>query len=371
MRRVLKEWRLLLLTALPVLVILFAVKLGTGFGPDLPGPRLREEIGIVAPFSLCTPSPDKIRRPAQPINDQGQWRRLGLISELSFDETRAVTAGGIVYAGTGALPNSDGSFFRSLRTFNSYDPATGRVERLPRVPIGVDHTVLGTWRGDVYVFAGRADRETSDRAFRYSVRGGRWTELARMPGRRVAGAGATIGDHFYFVGGALANDVNVPNPFRTLFVYSFREDRWHRATGMPTGRHHTAATALDGKLYVAGGRRGKNLALDTFERYDPRTDSWERLAPLPLGVGGLGLVAAGGRVIAISGGDDADLWVTPATWAYNPSTNRWTRLGDLGVPRHGFGATVVDGKVYVLGGAPCPLSGRTAVGEVLTDLASR
>ncbi len=100
-----------------------------------------------------------------------------------------------------------------------------------------------------------------------------------MPGRRVAGAGATIGDHFYFVGGALANDVNVPNPFRTLFVYSFREDCWHRATGMPTGRHHTAATALDGKLYVAGGRRGKNLALDTFERYDPRTDSgrgWRR-----------------------------------------------------------------------------------------------
>ena len=371
MRGVLKEWRLLLLTALAALAILLAVKLGTGFGPELPGPRVREGLGIVAPFSLCEPSADKIRKPLQPVNDQGRWRRLGLISELSFDETRAVTAGGIVYAGTGALPNSDGSFFRSLRTFNSYDPATGRVEKLPRIPIGVDHTVLGTWRGDVYVFAGRSNRSTSSRVFRYAVRERRWTELAQMPGRRVAGAGATIGDHFYFVGGALANDVNVPNPFRTLFVYGYRDDRWRVAAGMPTGRHHTAATALDGKLYVAGGRKGKNLALDVFERYDPRTDSWETLPPLPLGVGGLGLVAAGGRVIAISGGDDANLWVTPATWAFDPATNRWTRVGDLGIPRHGFGATVVDDKVYVLGGAPCPLSGRTAVGEVLTGLAGR
>lgn len=370
MRRVFRDWRLLLLTALPVLLILFALKLGTGFGPDLPGPRLREQLGIKAPFSLCKPSADQIRQPLQPIAGEGRWQRLGAVPQLSFDETRATSAGGVVYAGTGAVPNETGTFFKSLRSFNSYDPATGRVERLPKLPLPVDHTVFGTWHGDVYVFGGQSDHSTSDRAFRYSVRERRWTELARMPGRRVAAAGATIGDNFYFVGGALANDINIPNPFRTLFVYSFQQNRWHRATGMPTGRHHTSAAALDGKLYVVGGRRGENLALGEVERYDPRSDSWERLPPLPLGVGGLGVASVAGRLIAISGGDDGNRWVTPATWAFDPATNRWTRLGDLGVPRHGFGAAVVADRVYVFGGSPCPLTGRTAVGEVLTGLAA-
>jgi N-acetylneuraminic acid mutarotase len=366
-RRLLGEWRLVVVTLVPLFLILLAVKLGTGFGPDLPGPRIREELGIVAPFSLCQPSPDTIRRPSQPIAvGSPRWRRLGRIPRLSVDETRATAAGGIVYAGTGALPNKTGSFFKSLRSMASYDPGTGKVERLPGIPIPVDHTVLGTWHGDIYVFGGRSDDVSSDRAFRYSVRDRRWTELARMPGRRVAGAGATIGDHFYFVGGALANDVNVPDPFRTLLVYSFRDNRWRVATGMPTGRHHTAAAALDGELYVVGGRRGNNLALDAVERYDPSTDSWERLAPLPMGVGGLGLVAAGGRLLAISGGDDGARWVTPATWAYEPAANHWTRLGDLDVPRHGFGAAALDNSVYIFGGSPCPLTGRTAIGEVLT-----
>lgn len=368
MRRALRNWRLVLLTALPVLVVLFAIKLGTGIGPDLPGPRLRESIGLEEPFSLCTPSPDKTRSPSQPVTGAARWRRIGLVSEISFDEIRATAVDGIVYAGTGALPNDDGTFFKSLRHFVSYDPKTGRVERLPRLPAGLDHAALGSWNGDVYAFGGRSDDTTSNRAFRYSVRERRWTELAPMPGRRVAGAGATIGDRFYFVGGALANDINVPDPFRTLFVYDFRADRWSHETGMPTGRHHTAAAALDGKLYVAGGRRGTNLALDVVERYDPATDEWERLPPLPMGVGGLGLVAAGGRLIAISGGDDAERWVTPATWSFDPATSAWTRQGDLGVPRHGFATAVVGDRVYAFGGAPCPLTGRTAVAEVLTGL---
>lgn len=371
MRRIRSNWRLLLLTSAPVLLILLVAKLGTGFGPDLPGPRLREKLGIQAPFSLCKPSPDKVRRPSQPIRAAGRWRRLGVISALSYDETRATSVNGIVYAGTGALPNKTGTFFKSLKYFVSFNPETGRIEQLPKLPAPVDHTVFGAWQGDVYVFGGRSDNTTSDRVFRYSVTRRRWTELARMPGPRVAGAGATIGDRFYFAGGALANDINVPDPFRTLLVYDFRTNQWRQAAEMPTGRHHTAAAALDGKLYVVGGRRGKNLALNAVERYDPRTDSWERLPPLPLGSGGLGLAALDGRLIAISGGDDGNRWVTPATWSFDPSSNRWTRAGNLGVPRHGFGAAAVANQIYIFGGSPCPLTGRTGVAEVFSGPPAR
>ena len=49
---------------------------------------------------------------------------------------------------------------------------------------------------------------------------------------------------------------------------------------MPTARSELAAAALDGRIYVAGGiaQWGTTAA---FEAYDPATDRWEELPPLP------------------------------------------------------------------------------------------
>ena len=96
----------------------------------------------------------------------------------------------------------------------------------------------------------------------------------------------------------------------------------------------------------------------------------ERLAPLPLGAGGLAVVSAAGMVVAIGGGDDGENWVTPATWALDPDEGHWRRLADLNVARHGHGAAAVGSDVYVFGGAPCPGYGRTDAVESLRPSAA-
>ena len=55
---------------------------------------------------------------------------------------------------------------------------------------------------------------------------------------------------------------------------------WARAAPMPTSRSELAAAALAGRIYVAGGiaQWGTTAA---FEAYDPATDRWEELPPLP------------------------------------------------------------------------------------------
>jgi non-specific serine/threonine protein kinase len=122
---------------------------------------------------------------------------------------------------------------------------------------------------------------------------------------------------------------------------------------------------LNGRLYVVGGRTDTDFSASAVERFDPARATWERLAPLPLGAGGLAVVAAAGMVVAIGGGDDPERWVTPATWALDAGDGRWRRLADLNVARHGHGAAVVDGTVYVFAGAPCPGYGHTDVVELL------
>ena len=76
-------------------------------------------------------------------------------------------------------------------------------------------------------------------------------------------------------------------------------------------------------------------------------------------------------LVAIGGGDDAEAWVTPATWALDADEGGWHRLADLNVARHGHGAAAVGSEVFVFGGAPCPGYGVTDAVESLKPTAGR
>src|SRR5215472_4849823 len=60
---------------------------------------------------------------------------------------------------------------------------------------------------------------------------------------------------------------------------------WEKRASAPLHRSETAAAMLDGKIYIAGGLAGPSnffTGISTsFEVYDPATDAWKELAPLP------------------------------------------------------------------------------------------
>jgi N-acetylneuraminic acid mutarotase len=360
--------RVLLLSLVLVPGALLGLKLATGIGPDLPGPRVREVLGVVEPFGACTPRPDGVRVPAVPVaaSFPAKWQREQDVEAFKDEEVRAAAAGGVVYAGIAARPNEEGTIFSALGTFYEYELGGG-VSRLRPMPIPAHHSAIAVWKGDVYVFGGFTDGRASNRVWRYSPRQEKWRAMASMPRARGALAGGVIDDRFYAVGGASSALLQDPDVYGVLDVYDFRTDSWTRGPSMPTARHHLGAAAVEGRLYAVGGRGSHEAqALDALEAFDPSTKRWERLAPLPLGVGGLQAIGWKGRLIALSGGDDGDAqWVTPATWSYSPSTRSWTRLPDMRVPRHGFGAVVLAGRVYALGGSPCARYGATAAVESL------
>ncbi len=128
------------------------------------------------------------------------------------------------------------------------------------------------------------------------------------------------------------------------------------STASSTGfkaRSDFAAVALNGKIYVIGGRNG-NTNDSTMDVYDPSTDTWS--TPVTTGTftprWGLGAAVVGGKIY-VMGGVNSDLQIGMSTLeVFDPSTNTWstpTTTGAL-IGRDAFATAVVNGLIYVIGG---------------------
>jgi N-acetylneuraminic acid mutarotase len=133
--------------------------------------------------------------------------------------------------------------------------------------------------------------------------------------------------------------------------------------------HHAAAVTLNGKIYVFGGfvgRPGTKVwqPIPSAMLYDPETDSWKELAPMPTPRGSAQAVVVGGKIYVI-GGAHANIPGKPMTeplWVgvpqivvgtveeYDPATNTWRSRAPMPTGRNHFLATVVDGKIYAING---------------------
>jgi hypothetical protein len=353
------------LLALAGLFILVPV---VAFSPlSLPGPSARSLLGLgegTTEVTPCTPSPQTVRRPAGEA-PAGSWHTEAELPR-ALAELEAATLGRRVYVFGGQTAHG-----RSVRTMSSYSPGAARHAAEPELPRRLDHTASAVRDGRLYVTGGYTDGNPKAGLWRYSPNARRWTQLPSMRTPRAGHGAAIIGQRLYVVGGGPRTfpDESVA-PHRMLEIYDFAKRHWYAGPDMPTGRHHVAATAHEGKLYVIGGRTPGDFSVDTVERYDPARQRWERLPGVPLGVGDAKAVSVGDRIV-LTGGDEEKGWtegagwVTPAAWEFDSRATAWRRLPDLGTPRHGHAAALLDGRLLVFGGTPCPGYARLKTAESL------
>lgn len=133
-----------------------------------------------------------------------------------------------------------------------------------------------------------------------------------------------------------------------LEVYDPASDEWTALAPMPEGRHHTQTTVHARKLYVLGGyAAGGFNGTDTAFRYDPDTDTWETLASLPETRGGGEAVTLGDYIYIVGGVGPSP---RPRTLRYDPATDTWDELATTLLPRDHLAAVALDGKIYAMGG---------------------
>lgn len=172
--------------------------------------------------------------------------------------------------------------------------------------------------------------------------------LPPLPLPRGGAVGHILGGTLHVIGGGLSGKEHVARHD----ACDLATGRWRELAPMPTPRSNVASAVLDGRIVVLGGLVGaateEGRPSTVVEAYDPVADAWTTLAPLPCPRVRAGVVAVGGRIIAIGGRrDELD---TPVIAAYDPRADRWSELGTTPFPARHLAATVLDGRILVSGG---------------------
>ena len=126
-------------------------------------------------------------------------------------------------------------------------------------------------------------------------------------------------------------------------------------------RSSFGAVYYEGKIYVAGGHKGKEHTyppesfMANLEIYDTATRMWKHAAPRSVPCHGFQVVAHKGGIFAFGGfaysADHRPRWKSlDLIERYDIARDAWQVVGRLPRPRSSNAAGVVDGKVYLIGG---------------------
>jgi N-acetylneuraminic acid mutarotase len=272
-----------------------------------------------------------------------------------------------------------------------YDPATDKWTKKQPMPRPSHHAALAAANGKIYVMGGfvppvdtalplGAAWQPIDNAWQYDPVADSWKSLAPLPTKRGSAVAVEVGGKIYTIGGATTMEGPVLDdsrgrlgeskddqffsafgPARVLSVnevYDPATNKWHSRSPMSVPRNHAFAGAVNGKIYVIGGRTGHAFILtatntDVVEEYNPLSDTWngpkERMPTARSG----GVSGTDGRRIYVAGGEVTTqelVGAFRAIEAYDPLTNSWSTLPSMPMPRHGVAGAVIGNRLHLVSG---------------------
>ena len=224
--------------------------------------------------------------------------------------------------------------------------------------------VLG---GKIYVAGGLLSPNTGYSAHfeAYDPETDAWARLATLPQARHHMTLTAVGGQLYGVGG-FTGGFPVWQAQPTMFIYDPARNAWRAGTDLATPRAEGIAAAVDGKLYLIGGRVRATPAASHFDEhvdstlnevFDPVRAQWSARAPAPTARNSAAYGVIGGKVYVVGGrqyGKNPDGTArqvnVPTLEVYDPATDTWATHVPMPQAQGGLAATVLDGKLYVFGG---------------------
>ena len=297
---------------------------------------------------------------------QGRWTKLAPFPEPD-EELYGVAAGGKIHVlGGFGGGKARGAVFE-------YDPAADRWTKKKPMARPVHHQAMVEYQGKIYMFGGfvfpssGGGWEPVDNAWEYDPVADSWKALAPLPMKRGSAVVAEVGGKMYLIGGATTVEgskevaINGAGPARNLTindVYDPVSNTWQSRAPMALARNHAFVGAVNGKIYVIGGRVGHAFVTvssnsEIVEEYDPATNSWSGLkAKMPTARSGGGWGVYNGQIY-VAGGEVATpslVGAFRAVEAYEPATNTWTVMPQMPMPRHGVAGAVLNGRLHLISG---------------------
>ena len=208
-----------------------------------------------------------------------------------------------------------------------YDPAGNQWTKKKPMALPSHHVAFTEYHGKIYAFGGFVFPQSGppawvpiNNAWEYDPANDNWKAIASLPTKRGSAVAAVVGDKIYVIGGAanlpgseaMALMPTVPQGvLGTVEEYDPAANTWRARSPMPTPRNHAAAGAVNGKIYVIGGRVGAAFIgvasdISVVEEYDPAMDKWSApRARMPTTRSALGAGTYNGRIY-VAGGEFQD-----------------------------------------------------------------
>jgi len=282
------------------------------------------------------------------LSAQGLWERRAPYP-VSLTEVSGAEIGGRIYSLCGLTPQGP------TNALYIYDPSIDSWTSGAPLPItpGADHCNVAAVNGKLYLLGAIRIGSTFVEAntYMYDPAANRWETVASMPTPRGASGVAVIGNRIYVAGGLALNGSVVAS----FEVFDTETRLWSQLPSMPTARDHLTAQAVNGKFYAIAGRNGgiTNVQGPT-EEFDPETSAWRTRAPIPVVRGGLGSGVINGRIIVFGGEGNSGRpeQTFQENHEYDPATDTWRALAPMPTPRHGLYGISLEGRIFVPGGGP-------------------
>jgi N-acetylneuraminic acid mutarotase len=177
---------------------------------------------------------------------------------------------------------------------------------------------------------------------------GPWMGVANYPEVLESAAVTSDGTYGYGAGGDFANV-----PTAGFYRYDPMSNSWTTLAPMPTALFDARSTYASNvnKVYVFGGLDINFNVLNTTYVYDVGLNSWTTGAPMPAGRFFPGvLYYSGNGKIYVIGGVDSSFAEASQTWEYDPVANTWnTSRTSIPVAMGGSATSIVGQFIYLAG----------------------
>jgi N-acetylneuraminic acid mutarotase len=252
--------------------------------------------------------------------------------------------------------------FGGCSTMECYDPATNTWEVMAPSggPPSFHHCGATVYDGKIYVIGGYDSDlifvTNSAKVNRYDPATNAWEAMASMETQRRLPGVAVIDGKIYAAGGygARSGVGNEDTSFQqTVEQYTPETNTWKAVAPMAAKRYAPAAAVINGKLYVAGGLgagAGASAVLNTVERYDPATNTWDAVASMGTARCRAGSAVLDGKLYVFGGRSRPGGAALDTVERYDPTSGAWEALASMVMKRLDHAGTVIDGKLYAIGG---------------------
>jgi N-acetylneuraminic acid mutarotase len=144
---------------------------------------------------------------------------------------------------------------------------------------------------------------------------------------------------------------------------------WFERAPLPVPRTEMSFVAVwDNKMYAVGGYDHRGGFAGTWNhRFDPTTNQWTILAPVPKGGNHMGLVALDGALYTFGGFTNQNNTPFDECFKYDIAKNEWSPIAKLPAKLGAISCVVVRGKIHLLGGRDTVSIGQHLVYDPKTD----